>query len=265
MNNPKRLFLFAGYDRNGIIDCSLVYYIQSLSKIGDVIVVMDCDCSENEISKLSKHCINISASRHGEYDFGSYKRAYQYSKDNNLLNNYDYVYMVNDSVYGPLSINDFQNALIKLENSGADFIGMVSNEDVKYPKHIQSWFVGFSKKIVKNKNFDKFMLSITKENNKSDIVRKYEIGLSLLMSQISAKSFVLYEQNNHICNTVWTKPWVLIKQGIPFIKKSAIQHCFSYGFLQKVLQNDTILHEIKTKNTFIRPRPIKHILTKIFS
>ena len=36
----KRLFLFAGFDRDNIVDDTLIYYIQALSKLGDIIFVM---------------------------------------------------------------------------------------------------------------------------------------------------------------------------------------------------------------------------------
>ena len=43
MSGPGRLFLFAGYDKDGIVDDALVYYVSALSKYGDVIVCMDND------------------------------------------------------------------------------------------------------------------------------------------------------------------------------------------------------------------------------
>ncbi len=225
---------------------------------------MDNSCKKQQLKKIIKYTIHQIIQPHGEYDFGSYKRSYLYAKDNNLLNKYDYIYMLNDSVYGPLSTINFEKALIKLENSGADFIGMVSNQDVWCPKHIQSWFIGIKKEIVKNKQFDNFMQSIKKESSKLDIVNKYKIGLSNIIRNITDKTFVLFEQNNNICNTVWSKPWILIKQGIPFIKKSAIQHCFSYSFLEKILQNNILLSEIKSKKDFYKTKTYKTYNNKTF-
>ena len=42
------------------------------------------------------------ATRHSEYDFGSYKRAYNWAQENLDTAEYEFVYLVNDSVYGPL-------------------------------------------------------------------------------------------------------------------------------------------------------------------
>ena len=95
---PKRLFLFAAYDRNGIIDDALIYYIESLSLLGDIIFVMDSDCTDTELKKVQKHCVYTSGPRPNEYDFGSYKRAFNWAAKKLTLSDYDFVYLVNDSM-----------------------------------------------------------------------------------------------------------------------------------------------------------------------
>lgn len=63
----KRLFLFAGYDAEGVVGPSLIYYVSALSGYGDVIVVMDNDSSPEEMRKLSGLVLHAEAGRHGEY------------------------------------------------------------------------------------------------------------------------------------------------------------------------------------------------------
>ena len=89
---PKRLFLFAAYDRNGIIDDALIYYIESLSLLGDIVFIMDSDCTGAELKKVQKHCVYASGTRHNEYDFGSYKRAFNWATKNLKLSDYDFIY-----------------------------------------------------------------------------------------------------------------------------------------------------------------------------
>ena len=50
----KRLFLFAGYDKDGIVDDTLIYYLSELSKLGDIVFVMDNDASETELNKIKQ-------------------------------------------------------------------------------------------------------------------------------------------------------------------------------------------------------------------
>ena len=124
MKKTKRLFLFAGFDKDNIIDDTVIYYIKELSKIGDIVFVADNDLPSSEIKKISKipHVLYAGAVRHEEYDFGSYKRAYLWAKQNKILKQYNWMYLVNDSVYGPL--NDLEPIVKKLETSGAELIGM---------------------------------------------------------------------------------------------------------------------------------------------
>ena len=112
----KRLFIFAAYATDGVIGGSLLYYLNTISKLGDIIFIMDNDISASEMSKLDSisNIIHACAVRHGEYDFGSYKRGYLYAYNKNILEKYDWIYFVNDSVYGP--IYDMYPILNNLEN-----------------------------------------------------------------------------------------------------------------------------------------------------
>ena len=122
----KRLFLFAGYDKNGIIDNALIYYVKTLSQYGDVILCMDCDCPKPEIDKIKRFTIHTIAKRHGEYDFGSYKRAFEYAFENNLLKKYDFLYLMNDSVFGPM--RNINNTIKNIENIKYNASDFVDNE-----------------------------------------------------------------------------------------------------------------------------------------
>ena len=118
--------------------------------------------------------------RHGEYDFGSYKRAYIWSTENLNLADYDFIYMINDSVYGPLY--DLTPYLKRLESSQSDAFGLVKNPHRKHP-HIQSWFIGLRPTAFTAKWFDTFMHGITKQKSKGLITREYEQGLTKLIMQ----------------------------------------------------------------------------------
>jgi hypothetical protein len=50
----KRLFLFAGYTPDGILDDSLVLYVRELAALGDVVLCMDSDCDESELKKIAR-------------------------------------------------------------------------------------------------------------------------------------------------------------------------------------------------------------------
>ena len=213
MSTHKQLFLFAGYNKDCIIDDALIYYVSQLSNYGDVIVCMDCDCKTSEINKIKKYTIHTIAARHGEYDFGSYKRAYQYARDKNILNNYDYVYLVNDSVFGP-TIN-MEQTLKNIESKNTDACSMTISRH-KTHSYMESWFVRLNKKIFMSKWIDKLITSVKKEANKYAVTIVYEHGLTNVISKNNCSWDGLYTIRGR---ETYNNPKYLFKHGCPFVKK----------------------------------------------
>lgn len=211
----KRLFLFAAYDPDGIIDKSLIYYVQSLSKFGDIVLVMDSNASVSELKKLSPYVKYAHAVRHGEYDFGSYRRAYTYARDTAILSDYDFVYLVNDSVYGPLY--DLSDYLNKMESKCYDAFGLVRNPNPKHP-HIQSWFIGCKKSVFLSTWFDTFMTSITKQSDKGAITALYEQGFTQNVIKNNLSWGCLHTVAGR---GVYNNVKKLYRAKMPFIKKNA--------------------------------------------
>ena len=232
MSRNKRLFLLAGYDKDCIIDDALIYYAKQLSKHGDVVLCMDCDCHKSEIDKIKKHTIHTIAKRHGEYDFGSYKRAFQYARDKKILNNYDYVYLVNDSVFGPTL--DIKQTLKNIENIKTDAAGLVVSKH-KTHSFMESWFVRLNKKVFISQWFDEFMSSVGPEVHKYIVTIKYEHGLTDLIQKNNCSWAGLYTIYGR---ETYNNPKHLYKKGCPFIKKlSFTRHNGALGGQIKYILN----------------------------
>jgi len=211
----RRLFLFAGYSAQGIVDAALVYYVRALSELGDIVLVMDSDCKKSETLKLLPYVKHVDATRHGEYDFGSYKRAYIWARGKLNLGDYDFVYMVNDSVYGPLRPLD--GILRNLESDGTDAFGMVCNPKRDHP-HIQSWFIGMRPSVFMSDWFDEFIESVTKQESKGLITRMYEHRFSALVTAHGGTWKCAWTVKNR---GVYNNIKRLYRRGMPFMKKVA--------------------------------------------
>ncbi len=243
MYKNNRLFLFAGYDANGIIDDSLILYIKELAKFGDISLCMDSDCDETQIQKIKPFVLHAVAKRHGEYDFGSYKRAYIWARDNLSLSSYDFIYILNDSVYGPLY--DLGMALQKMESSGTDAFGLVKNTKSDHP-HIQSWFIGMRKSVFLSDWFDNFLSNVKKLESKGAITHTYEHGFTKHVLSHGGKIMCLYSAHNR---DIYNKIKYYFRKKMPFMKKVAfIRHNGQYGpqisyVLKRIPQNmrDAIL------------------------
>lgn len=268
---PDRLFLFAGYDKNCIIDDALIYYVRTLSQYGDVILCMDSNCDDDETKKINQYTIKTIATRHGEYDFGSYKRAFQYARDNDLLKNYGIVYMVNDSVFGPMF--DINNTIKDIEQLPTDAAGIVISKH-KTHTFMESWFVRLNKKIFMSDWFDTFMSNITKEEDKYIITVKYEHGLTNLIRNHGCSCSGIY---NFYGRFTYNNPKSLFKHGCPFVKKASfirhngacgqqIKYIFNHSnsdALKSVMTTATRVYGKDYMNKFLTYNPIKILFRNI--
>jgi len=223
-----RLFLFAGYDAHAQINDALLFYLRALSNVGDIVLTMDCELKRGEVEKLSgiAHLLHVQASHHGEYDFGSYKRGFIWAKDNDILESYDYIYFVNDSVLGPTA--DLGPVLDDLERYGTDIVGMfyatgqwVTTPDNTVPDHVQSWFVGVKSRIAQAAYFQDFITNIHRQDNKANIIVNYETGFTTLLTQHGCSGATAFTGN--MDNDPYRKPLLMLQNDVPFIKKTALK------------------------------------------
>ena len=228
----KRLFIFAGYDKFQRVDDTLLYYLNSLSALGDIVFNMDNDLPDEELSKITAipNMLSAAAHRHGEYDFGSYKRGYIWARDNKILDKYDWVYLVNDSVFGPAF--DLAHTLGNLESGGADFVGMVCNTTPNIAPHIQSWFVGVCRNIALSAVLHDFITSVRAQSDISAVIGKYEIGLTTVLEQHGYKYTTVF--NDATAKMYWN-PIKIIRGGVPFIKKKSLPRVRDINHLYKIL------------------------------
>ena len=216
----KRLFLFAFYDPQGVVGESALRYLDALHAQGDIVLAADCALKPVEAEKLAPLVVSYTASRHGEYDFGSYKRAFQQAD----LSEYDVVYLVNDSVVGPLA--PLAPYLQRMEALGTDAFGLVLHPS-RSERHLQSWFIGLKPSVFRAPWFAEFLGGVEAVGRKEDVCIRYENGLARLLEAHSASYAGLWElPGKAIYNAVGR----LSRQGFPFLKKSAFsRHGGSLG------------------------------------
>ena len=216
----KRLFLFAFYDPQGVVGEAALRYLEALRALGDIVLATDCDLQTGEAEKLAPLVVSYEAARHGEYDFGSYKRAFRQAD----LAGYDFVYLVNDSVVGPLC--PLEPYLRRMEALGTDAFGLVLNPS-RHGRHLQSWFIGLKPSVFRAPWFAEFLTGVQALGRKEDVCNQYENGLVRLLEAHQASYAGLWElRGKAIYNAVGR----LSRQGFPFLKKSAFtRHGGSLG------------------------------------
>jgi len=216
----KRLFLFAFYDPQGVVGESALRYLEALRPLGDVVLATDCDLQPGEADKLAPLALSCQVSRHGEYDFGSSKRAFMAAD----LTGYDVVYLVNDSVVGPLF--PLEPYLRRMEALGTDAFGLAYNPS-RHGRHLQSWFIGLKPAVSQAPWFREFLAGVTAAGSKEEVCARYENGLARLLDAHSVPYAGLWELRG---KSVYNAVGRLSREGFPFLKKSAFtRHGGSLG------------------------------------
>lgn len=200
--------------------------MRKLKEVCDGIVwVADSPLLDNEIEKIKDLVIYAKAERHGEYDFGSYKRGYNFIKQAGLLESIEELVFCNDSCYGP--VTDLSNLFNKMAESNNDFWGILPNDEIRY--HLQSWFLCFKRQVVLSNVFDNFINSVKKEYSVQDVILNYETVLTdvLLKAGFLCESAVKYtpdESYPYVFSHDLTHfPIWLLNQGCPFVKVKALK------------------------------------------
>lgn len=190
----KRLCVFAHYDKDCVIEDYVIYYIKKLKDISDeIIFVSDCNIDISELTKLSDLTCHIIAQKHGEYDFGSYKRGFIYAEENGLLADTDELIFANDSCFAP--IYPFEEMFEKMQDNKCDFWGLTlgycrplgENKKCEKIKHVQSYFTIFKHNVFTSDAFNKFIKSITSEKDKYSVVNNYEMKMTELLENAGFK------------------------------------------------------------------------------
>ena len=99
---PRRYAVFAGYSADGSVAPYVLRYLSGLKAVTDGIVyITDSPLSPEAQKQVAPYVIHGEYQRHGEYDWGSYKRGYNWLKAKNLLRHADELIFANDSAYAP--------------------------------------------------------------------------------------------------------------------------------------------------------------------
>lgn len=270
----KRIAIYAHYDKKNIIDDYVIFGIKELKKVcNEVVFVSSCDLSDSESAKLD--CRKL-IQKHDEYDFGSYKRGFNYAKEEGMLKDCDEILFINDSCYGPFKPLD--EIFKKMSENPCDFWGLTKNKYafkiIKnrtkdcYIPHIQSYFFVLKKKVFSSEVFENFINSVKREANKNLIIEKYEIGLTTrLESEGFVSDFVIksfYKYNNP---TIYKWRELYTQTEFPFVKCSLLRlqnilHTTVDGWRELFTAEQ--INMIEKNLSYTRIRPMKHKVPRWF-
>ena len=171
----KRICLFAGYHPHGEVAEYAVYYIKAMSALADVYYMADCKMSPGELEKLAPYVKGAWGERHSKYDFGSWQeivRKIGWEK----LAEYDECIFCNDSGFAPLF--PLEPVFAQAEKDASlDAWGLNAFEN----DYFGSFFFVLKRRAVLSDAFKTFLMSVEKQPDVGDVIRKYEKNLPAVL------------------------------------------------------------------------------------
>ncbi len=200
---PRRVCLFAAYDRDGIVDEYVVHYLRELSRFSDVFYLADGVLDPGELDKLEGVVQGAWSIPHAAYDFGSWSMLARDLVGWEVLDGYDEVVLANDSCF---LVRPLDEVFAEMDARACDWwslqaTSMEFNEDdvgdeVSMPLaeakhelvgprrwtdvlylHLSSYFQVLRRPVLDDPGFRFRLDTVCGQRTKQLVVDKYEIGI----------------------------------------------------------------------------------------
>ncbi len=214
----KNTAIFAAYSKDGTIPDYVITYLKALKEIApNIIYITDNSIKRNEIKKLTPYIIHLEATRHKEYDWGSYKRGFNWLEEKDYLLQTDKLILANDSA---LLVAESLKPILEAMPQDIDLYGITANQDGTY--HLQSYFLILDKELYTNQLFSEYLNNVKQQKDGLTVAYRYEVPFTRFISDLGYKSaaYIPYEQLKHLpLNDKNCYPLTLLSQyHAPFLK-----------------------------------------------
>lgn len=183
MREKKRIAIYSFYDQEGIVDRYVEYLLTDLCRhIQRLVIVCNCSLNMSMRNKLSVYTDCILERENEGYDIWGYKAGMDMLGWEEICR-YDELVLCNDSVIGP--IYPFQEMFDEMESREADFWGITKHYEAdgnpfaresgtKLSEHIQSYFMVFRQKLMRDGRFQEYWMRLPKLYSYEDAVGCHE-------------------------------------------------------------------------------------------
>lgn len=226
LQQNKNATIFAAYSADGSVSDYVISYLKALKEVSpNIIFITDNKIQRKEIKKLAPYTNHIIAQRHGEYDWGSFKRGVEILKQQGWLTNPEtaskkepLLIFANDSSL--LVAPTLTPILSEMAKRETDFWGITANKDGMY--HLQSYFLAFTPKVYQSLEFRSYLQAVKAEKDGLTVAYRYEVPLTSFLENLGYKSssYIPYEDLQYLpLNDKNCYPLALLgKHNAPFLK-----------------------------------------------
>lgn len=222
----KRIGVYAFYDKEGIVDEYVYFYISELKKyVERVLFIVNGNIRITDKERLIALDIELHERENVGYDSFAYK--YGLNKIHNL-SEYDELILSNNSFFGP--VYPLDDMFIQMSKENVDFWGVTVHPkkegfiDESQPytyinEHIQSFWIVFTKRVFTSQVFFDFWDKLQQPKTFLQAVCLFELRLTDYLSNhgFSYSSYVKSKSNDN--ETILYPYNTLVNEKCPFVKR----------------------------------------------
>jgi lipopolysaccharide biosynthesis protein/GT2 family glycosyltransferase len=215
--------LFVTHCATGGLKPHIRPYIEALQRHGiSVVLVVAADIPlEEDDASLLDLSEGLYVRQNVGFDFAAWAHVL---RDNPDLLSCRILYLINDSVIGPLNELKFQDVLQRIRDAKSDVVGLTDNYERGW--HIQSYFLALRSKALTSDALGSFFAGVKNLSVKQDVINEYEVCLTPALEAAGLSCEALFPaKRTH--NTSLLEWKALIRAGNPFVKIAALREAMS--------------------------------------
>jgi hypothetical protein len=214
--------LFVTHSPDGQLRPHVMHYIDALARQGIAVVLIVA--ADNgfiaAVPDLMDRVEGAYVRQNIGFDFGAWAHVMRLEP---TLTNVKILYLLNDSVFGPLNDAAFHDLLLRVRDSSADLIGLTEN--FSHGWHLQSYFLALKSRALSSQALRRFVEGIVAYEHIEDVISEYEVKFAPTLAAAGLKCESLFPASDGQDPTVhhWEK---LLHFGFPFLKVKLLRAGF---------------------------------------
>lgn len=224
VSGANELCLFASFAPEPTLKPHVLEHVGSLLDQGIEVVLIantthaadDFELDAGLAARLSGCLIRVNVG----FDFAAWAHAYSLLS---IPEECKRLYLINDSIVGPLQPDAHRAMMARIRDSSADMIGLTENHNPQ--PHMQTYFLVINQRLLRSTTFDRMMRGIVNLAAKEQVIDLYETQITRFLRSNGFRCEALfprvfrYERRGDDTYFSWAS---LIEIGFPFIKSKAL-------------------------------------------
>lgn len=221
---PGEVALFVTHSRDGrSIRRHVEHYVRALQAEGiAVVLIVASDAPEVTVpTVLAASLAGLYVRQNVGFDFAAWAHVMQREL---ALFRSDALYLINDSLYGPLNASAFGTLMAQIRAAEADIVGLTESHEKGW--HLQSFFLCMKRRAFSSLKFQHFWQDVRSYPDKQDVIDLYEVTFCGRMREAGLTCTALFENPRGDNQTAFA--WRdLIDRGFPFFKAAVARGDFA--------------------------------------